>query len=125
MLTSTIEYYLTKHCRGQFMEVFSSDTLPTRIPNRPAIIVCNTDPSDRSGEHWVCIYIDRNRQGDFFDSFGRRPCQPFCAFMDKHCIYWTYNDMTDNYKIYIVLCVVLTVCFLQFIKVMNTICVEL
>ena len=24
--------------------------------------------------------------------FGRRPCQPFCSFMDRHCINWTYND---------------------------------
>ena len=74
------------------MGVFSSDTLPTSIKKRPAIIVCNTDPSDRSGEHWICIYIDRNRCGEFFDNFGRRPCQPFCSFMDNHCINWTYND---------------------------------
>ena len=23
---------------------------------------------------------------------GARPCQPFCSFMDRHCINWTYND---------------------------------
>ena len=92
MNTSTIEHYLSSRCRGQFMGVFSSDTLPTSIKKRPAIIVCNTDPSDRGGEHWICIYIDKNRRGEFFDSFGRRPCQPFCSFMDRHCINWTYND---------------------------------
>ena len=86
MNNTTIKHYLSSRCRGQFMGVFSSDTLPTSIKKRPAIIVCNTDPSDRGGEHWICIYVDRNRCGEFFDSFGRRPCQPFCSFMDKHCI---------------------------------------
>ena len=92
MNSSNIEHYLSSRCRGQFMGVFSSDTLPTSIKKRPAIIVCNTDPSDRGGEHWICIYIDKNRRGEFFDFFGRRPCQPFCSFMDRHCINWTYND---------------------------------
>ena len=45
MNATTIEHYLSGRCRGQFMGVFSSDTLPTSIKKRPAIIVCNTDPS--------------------------------------------------------------------------------
>ena len=74
------------------MGVFSSDTLPTSINKRPAIIICNTDPSDKIGEHWLCIYIDKNRHGEFFDSFGRKPGRPFCEFLNRHCINWTYND---------------------------------
>ena len=31
----------------------------------------------------------------------------------------------NNYKIYLVLCVGLTVCFMQFTRVMDTICIEL
>ena len=69
MNSSIIEHYLSGHCRGQFMGVFSSDTLSTSIKKRPAIIVCNTDPSDQGGEHWICIYVDRNRREEFFDSF--------------------------------------------------------
>ena len=106
------------------MGVFSSDTLPTRINKRPAIIVCNTDPSDRGGEHWVCIYIDRNRHGEFFDSFGRRPCQSFCSFMEKPCIYWTYNDRQFQ-NILSTVCGAYNACFLLFIKVMDMICIEL
>ena len=59
MNSSTIEHFLSSRCRGQFMGVFSSDTLPTNIKKRPAIIVANTDPSDRGGEHWICIYVDK------------------------------------------------------------------
>ena len=74
------------------MGLFSSDTLPTNIKKRPTIIVCNTDPSDRAGEHWICLYAIETDMDSFFDSFGRRPCLPFCSFMDKQCIYWTYNN---------------------------------
>ena len=84
-------------------------TLPTSIEKRPAIIVCNADPSDRGGEHRICIYIDRNRRGEIFNTFGRRPCQPFCSFVDRHRINWTYNDrqlqhvlsrMCENYCVF-------------------------
>ena len=92
MKASTIQRYLSGRCRGQFMGVFSCDTLPRHVPKRPAIIVCNTDPSDRSGEHWICIYISGNRHGEFFDSFGRKPGSPFCEFLNRHCVHWTYND---------------------------------
>ena len=37
--------------------------------------------------HRICINIDRNRHEEFSDSFRRRPCQPFCSFMDKHTLY--------------------------------------
>ena len=29
--------------------------------------------------------------------FGRQSCQPFCSFMDRHCINWTYNDRQLQY----------------------------
>ena len=123
MNASSIEHYLTERCREQFMGVFSSDTLPTRINKRPAIIVCNTDPSDRGGEHWICIYVDRNRHGEFFDSFGRRPCRPFCSFRDRHCIHKTYNDRQLQ-NIFSTVCGAYCV-FLLFTRVMDTICIEL
>jgi hypothetical protein len=92
MNTSTINAYLARRCKGQFLGVFSSDTLPSVIRKRPALLVCNTDPSDRSGEHWICIYIDENRHGEFFDSFGRSAGMPFNNYMNTHCIHWTYNS---------------------------------
>ena len=123
MKASTIQRYLSGRCRGQFMGVFSCDTLPRHVPKRPAIIVCNTDPSDRSGEHWICIYISGNRHGEFFDSFGRKPGSPFCEFLID--IAYIGHITINNYKIYLVPFVELTVCFLQFIRVMDTICREL
>ena len=39
----------------------------------PAAIVCNTHDSDRPGEHWVAMYVDTERRGDYFDSYGLQP----------------------------------------------------
>ena len=48
--------------------VFSSDRLPTK----PRLLVCNTDPSDESGEHWIAIYVDDDgHYAEYFDSLGR------------------------------------------------------
>ena len=38
----------------RFDGVFSSDRLPTK----PRLLVCNTDPSDMPGEHRIAIYVD-------------------------------------------------------------------
>jgi len=38
----------------RFDGVFSGDRLPTK----PRLLVCNTDPSDESGKHWIAIYVN-------------------------------------------------------------------
>jgi len=49
-----------------------------RLPNEPRLLVCNTDPSYRPGEHWIVIYVDdEGRYGEYFDSFGRPPSVTF------------------------------------------------
>jgi hypothetical protein len=60
-------------CRRVFQGVFSSDMLP---PNH-RLLVCNTDPSTRPGQHWIAIYVDENRCGEYFDSFGQSPNEIF------------------------------------------------
>jgi len=50
------------------------------------LLVCNTDPSHRLGEHWVAIYVDdEGRYGEYSVTFRR--------YLDKHCVYWSYNDV--------------------------------
>jgi len=73
--------------------VFSVDTLP----DRPRLLVANTDPSNEPGRHWVCIRIEGGR-GEFFDSFGRRPNALFERYLNRHCWLWTYNDI-DRYRV--------------------------
>jgi hypothetical protein len=51
-------------CCGIFQGVFSAGTLP----EKPRLLVGNTDPSDKSGNHWVTIFVDSAGRGDYFDS---------------------------------------------------------
>ncbi len=52
-----------------FDGVFAVDTLQTRT-TRPRLIVCNTDPSDRPGRHWLLFFWDGDVV-EMFDSLGR------------------------------------------------------
>ena len=88
---SQIEHYLKRYCGDVFMGVFLSDKLP-RFITKPTLLVCNTDVSYLPGEHWIAIFIDSNGRGEFFDSFGREPGEPFFSFMNEQCRFWIYND---------------------------------
>jgi hypothetical protein len=85
MNTSQIERILKNEER--FQGVYSADTLPTT----PRMFVCNTDPSTKPGQHWIAIYVDENRRGEYFDSFGRQPNEHFERYMNRHCSRWTCN----------------------------------
>jgi hypothetical protein len=96
MDTRNIEQILTKDSftRHVFQGVYPVDCLPERIDSYPTAIICNTDPSDRPGAHWVAMYFDDAMCGEFFDSFGFHPSyhhENFTRFMNKHSIRWTYN----------------------------------
>jgi len=72
-----------------FRGVFSCDTLPST--NVKGLLVCNTDPRDKPGEHWIAMYFDGER-GEYFDSFGRPPTAAFKDYLNRHCAYWIFND---------------------------------
>jgi len=72
-----------------FRGVFSCDTLPES--DVKGVMVCNTDPHDKPGEHWIAMYFDGER-GEYFDSFGRPPAKVFKDYLNGHCKYWTFND---------------------------------
>jgi hypothetical protein len=77
-----------------FRGVFAADELPTFVhKNIDSVYVCNTDPHDRSGEHWIVIYVDGRGYGEFFDSFGRnRLGASFEKFLRKNCVYVKRNN---------------------------------
>jgi len=83
MNTDEIERKLSHRIDG----VFSIDNLP----DKPHLLVCNTDPSDKPGQHWVCIHVE-DGHGEYFDSFGRRPTTLFERYLNRHCSSWTFND---------------------------------
>ena len=56
-LTLALSKYL--QTANQFVGVFARDELPLIIDKYPAIIITNTDPSTKSGSHWILFYFDK------------------------------------------------------------------
>ena len=75
-----------RHTRKSFRGVYASDELPLHASSTSSLYVCNTDPSTESGEHWIAIYVDVKKRGEFFDSAGNlSPIdKPFQDFLERN-----------------------------------------
>ena len=60
---------LNPKTNSYFDGIFSIDTLKD-IKEKPSLIICNTDPSDEPGKHWVLFFFNKDSV-DFYDSLGR------------------------------------------------------
>ena len=89
MNSSDVKRLLTRRCKEKFLGVFPCDRLPDKLPpRRPLLLVCNTDPHNKPGEHWITIFLGENSNGEYFDSFGGDIPAIFCRFLDKYCATW-------------------------------------
>ena len=52
-----------------FDGIFPRDML-TIIENKLQLIICNTDPSFKKGEHWIQFFYDKNFV-EFYDPLGK------------------------------------------------------
>ena len=92
MNTKEISEYLNRDliCRKIFYGVYADKI--SKLHSLPALIVCNSDISSRSGEHWIVLYVDENRRAEYFDSIGRFPTKWFKTFLDDNCTAWIWNE---------------------------------
>ena len=74
------------HNIKEFDGVFAIDNLPVN----PRLLVCNLDPSHRSGSHWICICVN-GTVGEYFDSLGHAPNLLLERYMIAKCSKWTHN----------------------------------
>ena len=76
-----------------FKKVCALDEI--EVPSYPSAYVINSDTSDKKGEHWVAVYFDKNRRGEYFDSYGLPPAVlGLEAYMDRFSLDWIYNRKT-------------------------------
>lgn len=92
MNTKEIEYILSNEnvTRKLFTGVYSIDNL-INIHKCPKLVICNTDPSNKPGKHWVLFFFHETTV-DYFDSLGNTPEHygvEFIKFMQKFAN--TYN----------------------------------
>ena len=77
-----------------FIGTFARDELPI-IKKFPASIIINTATSDESGEHWVALFIDKDGDGFYFDSFGFPPYhKEISSYIDNNTNFFKYNTVT-------------------------------
>jgi len=84
---------LHKRCKDKFLGIFARDRLPSALPpRRPLMLICNTDPHDKPGEHWIAMYFAQDSKGEYFDSYGEDPPLTFKNYMNKYCTSWISSD---------------------------------
>lgn len=83
---------LLKNVKG-FKGVFAADELPCSS-KWPCVLVLNTDPASKPGEHWVAIFISKTGVGKYFDSFGLPPSVEHAHWLDINCKSWTSSNAT-------------------------------
>jgi hypothetical protein len=94
MDTTTINKLLKNSKR--FIGAYPRDMIPHNIKERPAGIIVNTDTSEKPGEHWIAIIIEKNGSGEYFDSYGLPPLHDdLHLYLNKMCpLGWGYNPIT-------------------------------
>lgn len=84
-----------RHVAPLFEGVFAADTLPQTLRKQPALLVCNTDPISKPGQHWIAFYVDKHGVSEYWDSYGMPPLvRQHKRFLKKHCKKWAYNHKT-------------------------------
>ena len=86
-----------KYTRAVFQGVYPSDKLPTSVSSIPALFIANVDISEKPGSHWVAFYFTKERDGEFFDSYGLPPSNytgTFSSFLNNNSNSWSFNSVT-------------------------------
>lgn len=72
--------------------VVSSNELPENF-KLPLGLVINLSKNYEPGSHWVGLFINKNKQGYYMDSFGKPPIESIKKFIDENCDYFEYNKV--------------------------------
>ena len=99
-------------------DIYSVDTLPTKVLTFPTAYICNTDESYLPGKHWIVFWFHDPVHSECFDSFGHLPGQyntNFEDFLTKNtnvCVYNNVPFQSKNSDVcgYYVLCYLLMKC---------------
>ena len=78
---------LDTNIQKQFLGVFPVDKLPKHVPY-PCCLIANTQPSSHKGEHWVALFIDDEKQGTYFCSYGQDANKQLNKWMNLHTSNW-------------------------------------
>ena len=86
-----------RYMRGIFQGTYPSDKLPKCVSSYPALFIANVDTNEKPGSHWVAFYFTKDKEGEFFDSYGLSPSnytRTFTRFLNNNSNEWTFNSVT-------------------------------
>ena len=90
-LYKKVEKNADEKTREAFYGVYPLDELPKFIPHLPLFIIVNTQTHNLSGEHWKTVFIDKNRDGEVFDSLAQPMNAMLMSWMDRFTRRWKRN----------------------------------
>ena len=74
-----------------FNGVYPVDSLPDFVSHLPIMIIINTDTHNLKGQHWKCIFIDKDRCGEVFDSLAQPMNNMLIRWMNRFTRKWKTN----------------------------------
>ena len=93
------KHYFTKKI---YIGTFAIDKLPKEV-KYPSCLIVNNQKSTQPGEHWVAIYFGKNKNAEFFDSFGNSPITfGLDKFIKKNSTKMTFNKtkLQSNFSLF-------------------------
>jgi hypothetical protein len=104
MNTIQIDKIMKKHyfTNKIYLGTFAIDKLPIEV-KYPSCLIVNNQKSSEEGEHWIAIYFGKNKQAEFFDSFGNPPKRfGLDKYINKHSSRMTFNKikLQSNYSLF-------------------------
>ena len=90
-LRRKVEKNATPQTLVAFNGIYSIDNLPDFIPCRPYLIIVNTHTHNLPGEHWLCIHIDKDKNGELFDSLALPVSDILIRWLNKFTRKWKSN----------------------------------
>lgn len=75
-----------------FFGVFPCNRLPKFKLLKPTGIIINVDESYKPGSHWIAIYLPKQGNAVYFDSFGQPPTGLIQSFLEEQVKnQWLYS----------------------------------
>ena len=90
-LCQKVEKNANTMTREAFYGVCPLDELPQFVSYLPIFIIVNTQTHNLSGEHWKTIFIDKNRDGEIFDSLAQPMNAMLVKWMNRFTRRWKRN----------------------------------
>ena len=93
-IVSKIERNADSKTLKAFFGVYPIDQLPPFVPHLPLIIIVNTHTHNLQGEHWKTVFIDKDRNGELFDSLALPVSSHLTRWLNTFTRRWITNHLS-------------------------------